>query len=100
MLTLALGSASHGFSQLLLTRLEPCQLRSLTRLAPCVPQAGALAAFLKDLLLTDIPKPDLIEAEFRRCIEIHFADIGTVIPELPGGHAEPPQSLLDALERK
>ncbi len=41
-------------------------------------QAGALAGFLKDLLLTDVPYADLVEADFKRCIEVHFQDIGKV----------------------
>jgi len=57
-------------------------------------QSGALAAFLKDLLLTRLPYADLLEADFRRCTKIHFEDIGKVVPLTPGLSAEPPESLL------
>ncbi|KAG1659089.1 hypothetical protein FOA52_013735 [Chlamydomonas sp. UWO 241] len=63
-------------------------------------QAGALAAFLKELLLSNVASPQLVEDDFRRCIEVHFNDIASVVPQHEGTHAEPPQSLLDALERR
>jgi len=62
-------------------------------------QAGALVSFLKELLLSDVSSPHLVEADFRRCVEVHFADIGSVVPEVPGSHAEPPASLVEALEQ-
>ena len=33
-------------------------------------QAGSLASFLKDLLLTSLPYAELVEQDFRRCIEV------------------------------
>lgn len=65
-------------------------------------QAGAMAAFLKDLLMTVTATAyaKLLEADFRRCIELHFADIGRVVPEQPGPHAEPSPCLVAALEQQ
>jgi len=59
-------------------------------------QAGAIAAFLKELLLSTCPYVDLIQEDFKRCIEIHFEDIAKVVPDTPGASAEPPASLLAA----
>ena len=62
---------------------------------PCpFPQAGALSSFLKDLLLTSLPYANLVDADFRRCFEIHFSFIDRVIPDTPGLSAEPPTSLV------
>ena len=33
-------------------------------------KAGSLASFLKDLLLTSLPYAELVEQDFRRCIEV------------------------------
>lgn len=35
-------------------------------------QAGALAAFLKDMLLADTPYVEGVQADFTQCMEIHF----------------------------
>ncbi|GBF98682.1 hypothetical protein Rsub_11396 [Raphidocelis subcapitata] len=47
-------------------------------------QAGALAAFLRELLLAPCPYADALEADMQRCLEVHFADMPALVPALPG----------------
>ncbi len=47
-----------------------CLCPKLTPSPP--PQAGALASFLKDLLMTDIPFAEPLQNDFARCMRIHF----------------------------
>ena len=76
---------------------RPCHpAHAFTLVAPRRSQAGSIASFLKDLMLSSVPYSDLVEADFRRCIEMHFADIGKVVPQLPGPPAEPPATLVAA----
>lgn len=60
-----------------------------------------MAAFLKELLLAVASSSyaQYVEADFKRCMEIHFADIGKVVPAQPGPNAEPSPTLLAALQQ-
>lgn len=35
-------------------------------------QAGAMASFLRELLLTNCRAPAAVEADLQRCLEVHF----------------------------
>ena len=61
-------------------------------------QAGATACFLRELLLTPCPFVEAVEEDFRRCIEVHFQDVGLVVPVVPGGNAVPTATLLQAVQ--
>uniref|UniRef100_A0A7S0RIM6 DUF7886 domain-containing protein n=1 Tax=Chlamydomonas leiostraca TaxID=1034604 RepID=A0A7S0RIM6_9CHLO len=52
-------------------------------------QAGALAGFLKELLLCDTPYVEGVQADFAQCMEIHFQDIPAVIPSTAGQSMTP-----------
>lgn len=56
-------------------------------------QAGAMAGFLKDLLLSNTAYVDAVQQDFARCTEMHFQDMPGVIPKLPGTSITPPSSL-------
>jgi hypothetical protein len=47
-------------------------------------QAGALAAFLRELLMTDTPYATAIEADFAHCTQQHFHDMPGLVPKGPG----------------
>lgn len=64
-----------------------------------VMQAGAIASFLRELLLSNCQYADMVQQDFQRCMQIHFSDIGGVIPPVPGPPAQPPQTLLDAQQQ-
>mmetsp|Transcript_4962 Transcript_4962/g.8639 ORF Transcript_4962/g.8639 Transcript_4962/m.8639 type:complete len:228 (+) Transcript_4962:32-715(+) len=63
-------------------------------------QAGAIAAFLKDLLMTDIPYVAPIQQDFARCIHIHFQDMPNVVPALPGPIVTPSAALQENAARQ
>lgn len=55
-------------------------------------QAGATAAFLRELLLTPGCKaPGAVEADLQRCLELHFRDMPQLVPQQPG--SLPPECL-------
>lgn len=58
------------------------------------PQAGALAAFLRELLLGPCPYAEALEADMQRCMELHFAEMPALVPGLPGAL---PQDYLERL---
>lgn len=48
-------------------------------------QAGATAAFLRELLLSPLcSAPAAVEADMQRCLEMHFKDMPQLLPEQPG----------------
>jgi hypothetical protein len=55
-------------------------------------QAGAAAAFLRDLLLCqDCPSVQLIERDLLRCLELHFRHLHAVVPPLMDGQQQQQQ---------
>ncbi len=58
------------------------------------PQAGALAAFLRELLLAPCAYASAIEADLQRCLELHFAEMPSLVPQLPGAL---PQEYMERL---
>lgn len=56
-------------------------------------QAGAIASYLREMLLSDFPYADAIEQDFKHCMEIHFRDVASVIPVSPGLSAQPSPQL-------
>lgn len=46
--------------------------RYMTALVTVAVQAGAMAAFLKELLLADSPYAEGVQEDFVRCMQIHF----------------------------
>ncbi|KAI8477151.1 MAG: hypothetical protein J3K34DRAFT_453096 [Monoraphidium minutum] len=57
-------------------------------------QAGALAAFLRELLLAPCAFAAGVEADMQRCMELHFAEMPALVPALPGAL---PQEYLERL---
>jgi hypothetical protein len=57
-------------------------------------QAGALAAFLRELLLAPCKYAAAAEADMQRCMELHFAEMPALVPQLPGAL---PQEYLERL---
>lgn len=57
-------------------------------------QAGAIASYLRELLMCNFPYANAIQQDFRHCLDIHFRDIAGVIPNVPGAPAQPPPQLL------
>jgi hypothetical protein len=48
-------------------------------------QAGATAAFLRELLLSPLcSAPAAVEADMQRCLDMHFKDMPQLLPEQPG----------------
>mmetsp|Transcript_34133 Transcript_34133/g.61545 ORF Transcript_34133/g.61545 Transcript_34133/m.61545 type:complete len:218 (+) Transcript_34133:104-757(+) len=47
-------------------------------------QAGAIASFLRELLLTDCPYASHVESDFQQCMQVHFRDVPFVVPIEPG----------------
>jgi hypothetical protein len=48
-------------------------------------QAGATAAFLRELLLSPLcSAPAAVEADMQRCLDMHFGDMPQLLPEQPG----------------
>jgi hypothetical protein len=48
-------------------------------------QAGATAAFLRELLLSPLCTASAaVEADMQRCLEMHFKDMPQLLPEQPG----------------
>jgi len=57
-------------------------------------QAGALASFLKDLLMQNTRYAPSIEQDFAQCLDIHFKEMAVVMPLVPGRSVAPPASLM------
>lgn len=47
-------------------------------------QAGALAAFLREMLMSQSAHTEALEADLQRCLELHFADMPPLVPGVPG----------------
>lgn len=47
-------------------------------------QAGAMASFLRELLLTNCRAPAAVEADLQRCLDVHFKDMPQLVPKEPG----------------
>jgi hypothetical protein len=47
-------------------------------------QAGAIASFLRELVITDCPYADSIMDDLRRVLEVHFQDMASIVPARPG----------------
>ncbi|MEW5317355.1 MAG: hypothetical protein WDW38_008659 [Sanguina aurantia] len=62
-------------------------------------QAGALAAFLREVLLTSCPYFQLIQADFQRCVQLHFSIMPSIVPVQAGTSAEPSQHLINASQK-
>eukprot|EP00877_Chromochloris_zofingiensis_P014362 jgi/Chrzof1/917/Cz01g33160.t1 len=56
-------------------------------------QAGALAAFLRELMMTACPYVEHIQEDLQRCLDLHFQEMPALVPNEPG--SLPP----DCLER-
>ncbi len=57
----------------------------------CTLQAGALAAFLRELLMSPCLYAESLEEDLQRCLEVHFQDMPDLVPAQPG--ALPQESL-------
>ena len=51
----------------------------------CARQAGAIAAFLRELLLLDLPYAAGLQADMAACLEVHFRDMAAVMHASGGG---------------
>lgn len=60
-------------------------------------QAGALASFLRELLLSNCARPDLVQADFQACAQMHFTLMPQLMPLTPGASVQaPPPAAVDA----
>jgi hypothetical protein len=57
--------------------------------SPPVAQAGALASFLRELVIVDCPYADAIMGDLSKCLEVHFQDIASVVPLQAGPSYQP-----------
>jgi len=65
---------------------------TVTDIATAFLQAGAMAAFLRELLLSpNCKSPVAVEADLQRCLDIHFKDMPQLVPSQPG--SLPPECL-------
>lgn len=64
---------------------------SRTHCCAGTPQAGALASFLRDLLLAPCGYAAEVEVDLQRCIEVHFSTMPGLVPAAPG--SLPPEYL-------
>lgn len=58
-------------------------------------QAGATASFLRELLMSQCPYAAELESDMRRCMDIHFQDMPSLVPTAPGNL---PPGTLERLE--
>ncbi|KAG2442454.1 hypothetical protein HXX76_002540 [Chlamydomonas incerta] len=50
-------------------------------------QAGAIASFLRELLLSSCQRPDLVQQDFQECVNMHFQLMPKLTPGAPGPSA-------------
>lgn len=64
----------------------------------CCVQAGALASFLRELLLSNCVRPDLVQADFQAVAQMHFTLMPQLVPLTPGAptQAPPATAAVDA----
>jgi len=58
-------------------------------------QAGALAAFLREILMSQCASAESIEGDLQRLLDIHFRDMPGLVPKEPGSL---PAGALDRLQ--
>ncbi len=57
----------------------PCTLCLLSPM-----QAGAIASFLRELLLSNCARADLVQQDFQECVNMHFQLMPRLTPPVPG----------------
>lgn len=50
-------------------------------------QAGAIASFLRELLLSNCARADLVQQDFQECVNMHFQLMPKLTPPEPGQSA-------------
>jgi len=105
---LGMARGGPGWQRRRLRRPHPSQLPSATAPPPpsppllaCWPhawpgsragcrvlQAGAMASFLRELLMAQCPYADALESDMQRCLDIHFQDMPSLVPKQPGALPE------------